>query len=142
MFRTIFFLAALSLLQGCSAPDQQISTPTDIGPTLREPGRPTHWHSSSSILRGTKCEAYVGFCSYVDSPTALPQFYRITVEYRSKNASWVVYQREIKPLDLRKDLATKKAPDIVRYNPESGEVTFSINDPGLTYTIPNELRGD
>lgn len=45
-------------------------------------------------------------------------------------------------MDLRKDLATKKAPDIVRYNPESGEVTFSINDPGLTYTIPNELRGD
>ena len=144
----ILIFSAVIMLNACNSADQAsdnagdgysvewLTDHIDYGEKIHEKGRACLWESDRMELGLSRFTAAVGPNVYQDEDNREPDFYSIDVEFGHEDGSAVLFQRDLHISDLPDNFASLKASDVVKFDPRSRRVDFSIGDNKFSYTIP------
>lgn len=109
----------------------------DIGKSLHKEGRPAEWNPTSMSLGSTGFTASAGPYMYTDEDNQDWDYYSIDVERPIGNSSYVFFERDMNINDIPAEIINKRVEDIVKFDENSGVVTFILGDQTYAYKLPD-----
>lgn len=132
-----YFLISLGLVCVVACSDDPYGgVRPDIGKQIHESGRPAMWRAKRMPLDNSEFTAVVGPGRYTDTADNDWDYYRITIERRQGNSSYVYFEREVPINDIPSNTLSKSVEDVVSFDKSSQVVIFRLGERVEKYKLP------